>query len=85
MNNKYCGGCIYYTGEECNGPGGSREGSEVYSDTRACDYYEGNDGEALRGKLELGKLQKEREKECKREQEEHEASARNEENYLKTC
>lgn len=31
---------MYYTGEECDGPGGSREGCEVYSDTPACDCYE---------------------------------------------
>lgn len=33
----------------------------------------------------LGKLQKEQETKCQREEEENEASARNEENYLKTC
>lgn len=37
---KTCGDCIYYTGEECDGPGGSREGSEVYSGTTACDCYD---------------------------------------------
>jgi hypothetical protein len=37
-----CGSCKYYTGEECNGPGGSREGSEVYDETPACDEYAAN-------------------------------------------
>jgi len=37
---KYCGTCIYGTGEECNGPSGSREGHEIYSDTPACECHE---------------------------------------------
>ena len=39
MEEEYCGGCAYYTWEECDGPSGSREGSDVYSDTPACDCY----------------------------------------------
>ena len=34
-----CGSCIYGTGEGCDGPSGSREGHEIFSDTLACDYY----------------------------------------------
>jgi len=40
MTDKTCGDCIYGQGEECNGPGGSREGREVYGNTPACDCYE---------------------------------------------
>lgn len=40
MTEKTCGDCIYGRGEECDGPGGSREGHEIYSDTPACDCYE---------------------------------------------
>ena len=43
MDEKTCGTCIYGTGEECDGPGGSREGREIYSDTPACDCYEEED------------------------------------------
>ena len=35
-----CGDCIFYTGEECNGPSWSREGGEVYDDTNACDCFD---------------------------------------------
>lgn len=34
---EYCGDCVYFTGEECNGPGGNREGNSVYENTEACD------------------------------------------------
>ena len=43
MTDKTCGDCIYGQGEECNGPGGSREGREIYSYTPACDCYEEDD------------------------------------------
>lgn len=35
-----CGDCIYASAEECDGPGGSREGSEIYGDTQACGCFE---------------------------------------------
>ena len=44
-NADLCGDCIHFTGEECDGPGGSREGSEVYSDTPACDCYDEKTGD----------------------------------------
>ena len=40
MSCNTCGDCVYYTGEECNGPGGSSEGSVVYNDTEACEAFE---------------------------------------------
>lgn len=43
-----CGDCQYFTGEECNGPGGSREGCECYDDSPACDCFEPN-AERTRG------------------------------------
>lgn len=43
MTDKTCGYCIYGRGEECDGPSGSREGREIYSDTPACDCYEEDD------------------------------------------
>ena len=46
MNENTCGSCIYGTGEECNGPSGSREGHEIYSDTIACECYEEDDSSA---------------------------------------
>jgi hypothetical protein len=46
MGKNTCGDCLYYTGEECDGPGGSREGSEVYDDSSACDCFdEANDSD----------------------------------------
>ncbi len=35
-----CGDCIYFNGEECNG---KFEGSEKYTDSKACDEFEGDD------------------------------------------
>jgi hypothetical protein len=43
MTDKTCGYCIYGRGEECDGPSGSREGREIYSDPPACDCYEEDD------------------------------------------
>lgn len=40
MSSNTCGECIYYTGEECNGLGGSREGCSVYEWSEACDFFE---------------------------------------------
>jgi len=38
MEEKYCGDCIYFTGEECNG--WANEGSERYNDSEACGEFE---------------------------------------------
>jgi hypothetical protein len=34
----YCGDCLLFTGEECNG--NKHEGSERYFDSTACDEFE---------------------------------------------
>ena len=39
MNEKYCGDCSYFTGEECGGY--LNEGNEKYSDSESCiDFVE---------------------------------------------
>ena len=47
---------MYYTGEECDGPGGSREGCEVYSDTPACDCYEEDERRLTMGRAGAAEL-----------------------------
>lgn len=57
-NADLCGDCMHYTGEECDGPGGSREGCEVYSDTPACDCYEENEGRSTMDRASPAELRK---------------------------